>query len=135
MQSISARGIARTLTELDLARLRKLASDKPQQWLIRLLDGVDILDARELPSDTVTMNSTVECWDLSTGRRQQLTLCYPHDAEPAAGLVSVLSPVGCALIGLRAGDIARWQTPSGEGVVAQVLSVLFQPEASGNYTL
>lgn len=135
MQTTSARGFERTLTELDFARLRKLANGKPPQWLTQLLDGVDILDAREVPSDTVTMYSTVECQDLHTGRRQQLTICYPNDAEPGVGFVSVLSPVGCSLLGLRAGDVARWQTPSGEGGGAQVLSVLFQPEASGDYTL
>ncbi|MEZ5635535.1 MAG: GreA/GreB family elongation factor [Burkholderiaceae bacterium] len=103
---------------------------------IRLLDRVDIHGCTRIAIGfSHDEQATIRCWDLSTGRRQQLTLCYPHDAEPAAGLVSVLSPVGCALIGLRAGDIARWQTPSGEGVVAQVLSVLFQPEASGDYTL
>ncbi len=135
MQTTSARGFERTLTELDFARLRKLANDKPPKWLTQLLDGVDILDAREVPSDTVTMYSTVECQDLHTGRRQQLTICYPNDAQPSVGFVSVLSPVGCGLLGLRVGDIARWQTPSGEDGGAQVLSVLFQPEASGDYTM
>ena len=135
MQTTSARGFERTLTELDFARLHKLANDKPPQWLTQLLDGVDIMDAREVPSDTVTMYSTVECQDLHTGRRQQLTICYPNDAQPAVGFVSVLSPVGCGLLGLRVGDVARWQTPSGEEGSAQVLSVLFQPEASGDYTM
>ncbi|MEO7941264.1 MAG: GreA/GreB family elongation factor [Betaproteobacteria bacterium] len=135
MQTTSVRGFERTLTELDFARLHKLANDKPPQWLTQLLDGVDILDAREMPSDTVTMYSTVECQDVHTGRRQQLTICYPNDAEPAIGFVSVLSPVGCGLLGLRVGDVARWQTPSGESGAAEVLSVLFQPEASGDYTM
>ena len=135
MQTISTLATERTLTELDFARLRKLASDKAPQRLADLLDAADIMDAREMPSDTVTMYSTVECEDLDTGRRQQLTICYPHDAEPTAGFVSVLSPVGCSLLGLRVGDVASWQTPSGEKGAAQVLSVLFQPEASGDYTL
>ncbi len=135
MQTTSARSFERTLTELDFARLRKLANDKPPQWLTQMLDGVDILDSREVPSDTITMYSTVECQDLHTGRRQQLTICYPNDAEPSVGFVSVLSPVGCSLLGLRVGDVAHWQTPSGEDGGAQVLSVLFQPEASGNFTL
>lgn len=133
METTTTRGVDRTLTELDFARLRKLASDKAPQRLADLLDAADIMDAREMPSDTVTMYSTVECEDLDTRRRQQLTICYPHDAEPAAGYVSVLSPVGCSLLGLRVGDVARWQTPSGEQGSAQVVSVLFQPEASGDY--
>ena len=135
MQTISKRGAERTLTKLDFARLLKLANEAPPEWLTKLLDGVNILDARELPSDTVSMYTTVECQDLHTGRRQQLTICYPNDAEPAAGFVSVLSPVGFALLGLRAGDVARWQTPSGEGGGAHVLFVLFQPEASGDNTM
>ena len=135
MQTTSALATERTLTELDFARLRKLAHHNPPQWVIDLLDGVDILDAREVSSDTVTMYSTVACQDLLTGQRQQLTICYPQDAEPAAGFVSVLSPVGCSLLGLRVGDTARWQTSSGETGGVQVMSVLFQPEASGDYTL
>ena len=135
MQTTSTLVTERTLTELDFARLSKLAHLNAPQWVTDLLDGVDILDAREVSSDTVTMYSTVECQDLHTGHRQQLTICYPTDAEPTIGFVSVLSPVGCSLLGLRAGDVARWQMPSGEGGGARVVSVLFQPEASGDYTL
>lgn len=135
MPITSTLSVERTLTELDFARLSKLAHQNAPQWVIDLLDGVDILDAREVPSDTVTMYSTVECQDLHTGHRQQLTVCYPADAEPTIGFVSVLSPVGCGLLGLRVGDVARWKTPNGEDGGAQVLSVLFQPEASGDYTL
>lgn len=135
MQTMSTLSVERTLTELDFARLSKLAHNNAPQWVTDLLDGVDILDAREVSSDTVTMYSTVECQDLNSGRRQQLTVCYPNDAEPAIGFVSVLSPVGCSLLGLRVGDVARWKMPSGEDGGAQVLSVLFQPEASGDYTL
>ena len=135
MSTTPAVRFERTLTELDFARLRRLANAKAPQWLATLLDGVDVLDARDMPSDTVTMYSTVECQDVTTGRRQQLTICYPNDAEPSVGCVSVLSPVGCSLLGLRVGDIAHWQMPGGETGGAQVLSVLFQPQASGNYAL
>lgn len=135
MPTTTTRSLERTLTELDFVRLSKLADLNAPQWVSDLLDGVDILDAREVPSDTVTMYSKVECQDLNTGHHQQLTVCYPNDAEPTIGFVSVLSPVGCSLLGLRVGDIARWKTPSGEVGGAQVLSVLFQPEASGDYTL
>lgn len=128
-------GLDRTLTELDFVRLSKLAHLNAPPWVTDLLDGVDILDAREVPSDTVTMYSKVECQDLHTGCRQQLTVCYPNDADPAAEFVSVLSPVGCSLLGLRVGDVARWTLPSGEAGAARVMSVLFQPEASGDYTL
>ncbi|MEO8248651.1 MAG: GreA/GreB family elongation factor [Burkholderiales bacterium] len=125
----------RLLTELDFARLSKLQGRGMRSALEGVLDAADTLLSSEMPADVVTMYSQVELVDLHTGRRQSLTLCYPGDAQPAAGFVSVLSPVGSSLLGLKVGSIARWQTPSGEQGAAEVISVLFQPEASGNYTL
>ncbi|MCB2000374.1 MAG: GreA/GreB family elongation factor [Burkholderiaceae bacterium] len=133
--TITTRAIERTLTELDFARLHRLAGVHPPQWLADLLDGADVIDGHEVPPDTVTMYSRVRCEDLHTGRQQTLTVCYPAHAQPQAGFVSVLSPVGCSLLGLRTGDIARWRTPQGEDGAAKVLDVLFQPEAEGDYTL
>lgn len=127
--------VERTLTELDFARLHKLAGNQPPQWLAELLDAADILDGHAVSPDRVTMYSSVRCEDLHTGSQQTLTVCYPADAEPQAGFVSVLSPVGCSLLGLRVGDVACWRTPQGEDGAARVLAVLFQPEASGDYTL
>ena len=72
--------------------------------------------------------------DLRTGRQVKLTLCYPSDAEPAAGFVSVFSPIGSSLLGLRVGAVARWRTPIGTDEAAGVLAILFQPEATGDYT-
>ena len=65
---------------------------------------------------------------------RKLTLCYPDDAEPAQGFISVLSPVGASLLGLRVGAQAQWHTPQGEPRSAQVRAILFQPEATGDYT-
>lgn len=129
------RAVERTLTELDFARLHRLAGKQPPQWLADLLDAADILDSHAVSPDTVTMYSSVRCEDPHTGLQQTLTICYPDDAEPNAGFVSVLSPVGCSLLGLRAGDVARWRTPQGDDGAARILAVLFQPEASGDYTL
>jgi regulator of nucleoside diphosphate kinase len=71
--------------------------------------------------------------DLKTHGRQLVVLCYPADAEPAQGRISVLSPAGLALLGLTAGALARWVGPGGEESVALVEEILFQPEASGDY--
>jgi regulator of nucleoside diphosphate kinase len=125
----------RTLTELDFSRLRKLASGNLAPELSDLLSAADVLHSREVPADTVTMYSQVELQDLHTRRRQKLTICYPDDAEPSAGFISVLSPVGRSLLGLQVGAVARWQTPSGEEGAAEVVAILFQPEASGDYAL
>ena len=65
----------------------------------------------------------------------KVTLCDPDDAEPSQGFISVLSPLGASLLGLRAGDVARWRTPVGQERMARIVDVLFQPEASGDYTI
>ncbi|MBT2303383.1 GreA/GreB family elongation factor [Variovorax paradoxus] len=124
----------RTLTELDHLRLSKLLDEKSHPGLEALLDAAEVLGSREVPADVVTMYSQVTIADVPSGQRHKLTLCYPKDAEPGAGLVSVLSPVGMSLIGLRLGAVASWTLPSGEEGHAEVLEILFQPEASGDYT-
>jgi regulator of nucleoside diphosphate kinase len=124
----------RTLTELDFVRLNKLTGNHPPPALADLLDLAEVLPSREVPADIVTMYAQVEIEDLPTQQRQKLVVCYPGDAEPGAGFISVLSPVGMGLLGLKAGEIARWHTPDGAEVAARVVAILFQPEASGDYT-
>jgi len=125
----------RTLTELDFVRLVKLTTGgHPPPALADLLDAADVLPSREVPADIVTMYAQVEIEDLPTRQRQKLVVCYPADAAPNAGFISVLSPVGMGLLGLKAGATARWHTPGGEENTARVVAVLFQPEASGDYT-
>ncbi|HEY1089938.1 MAG TPA: GreA/GreB family elongation factor [Burkholderiaceae bacterium] len=80
------------------------------------------------------MHSQVLLQDIETGQRQELRLSYPADAEPAAGFVSVLLPVGAGLLGLTVGSVARWTTPAGSERGAEILAILFEPEASGDYT-
>lgn len=124
----------RMLTELDFSRLAKLFGGQLPPDLADLLSGTEVVPSRDVSAKVVTMYSQVELVDAHTLRRQKLTICFPGDAEPAAGFISVLSPVGLSLIGLREGAVARWLTPSGEECSAEVVSVLFQPEASGDYT-
>ena len=123
----------RTLTDLDYSRLTKLVGNRVPPVLDDLLANADITSSRTVRGDVVTMYSRVELVDVHTHRRQVLTLSYPQDAEPAAGFISVLSPVGISLLGLRAGDVARWHTPHGEECAAVVESIQFQPEATGDY--
>jgi regulator of nucleoside diphosphate kinase len=124
----------RTLTELDHVRLSKLLQDaKAPPELEALLDAAEVVRGREIPADVVTMNSQVQLVDRHSGECRQFTLCYPRDAAPEAGRVSVLSPVGLGLIGLRLGATAHWRIPGGEQVDAELTRILFQPEASGDY--
>ena len=124
----------RTLTDLDFARLTKLLSDRLPCAFSEMLDGVELTSPRDIPTDVVTMYSRIEVVDVHTSRRQVLTVCYPGDAEPAAGLISVLSPVGSSLLGLKVRDIAKWLTPNGEQCAAEIVAIHYQPEDSGDYT-
>ena len=124
----------RTLTQLDHIRLTRLLDRQAGNEVLQdVLAASDLVDSVAVPPDTATMYSRLLLVDPAGGAPYELTLCYPRDAQPAAGCVSVLSPVGMALLGLRVGSVARWQTPQGGAGCAQVLAVLFQPEASGDY--
>jgi regulator of nucleoside diphosphate kinase len=140
---VEALAIERTLTELDHVRLLNLVqrtkrAEPPsagQLAIEPLLEACAVVAAREVPPDVATMYSQLLLQDLDTGERHKLALCYPADAEPAAGFVSVLSPVGSSLLGLSVGGVARWLTPAGQEKRAEILAILFQPEASGDYAL
>lgn len=123
----------RLLTELDHLRLSKLIEAQPHAQLEALLDGAELCDSRAVPPHIVTMYSQVEIVGAQTGRRHKLTLCYPRDAEPSLGFISVLSPVGTGLLGLPIGARACWQTPNHDEAAAEIAAILFQPEASGDY--
>ena len=132
----------RTLTELDHVRLQNLIHRFPVDMspgtadsLGAVIDNADLVRPEEMPADTVTMYSQILIADSATGVQSKLTLCYPHDAEPAKGFISILSPIGISLIGLRVGTLAQWQGPDGHPASAQLLSILFQPEASGDYLM
>ena len=134
--------LERTLTELDYVRLLKLLRrDALDGSLVQLqafqamLDASALVPSRAVTPDVVTMYSQVLLHDMQTSQRSTLTLCYPTDAEPAMGFVSVLSPVGSALLGLRVGSVGRWLTPTGDQKAAEILAILFQPESSGDYAM
>jgi len=124
----------RTLTDLDFTRLSKLFGRVFPPTLADLLACAEVTSSRAVSPDVVTMYSRVELVDVQTGRRQTLTVCYPEDAEPAAGFISVLSPVGNGLLGLKAGDVAKWHSPLGDDCAAEIVAVVFQPEATGDYS-
>lgn len=124
----------RLLTELDFTRVSKLNQGHLPDDLVDDLNSADLVLSQDIASDVVTMNSRVELVFEGSIAPQTFTLCYPKDANPALGLISVLSPVGAALLGRRVGDTASWQMPQGEERSARVSAILFQPEACGDYT-
>lgn len=132
----------RTLTVLDHTRLlelvpgdRRLLDPRIADPVEDLLDNADLLPSRDIPPDIVTMRSKVLLQDRATSHRYALTLGYPGDAGLGEGVVSVLSPVGASLLGLRVGMVARWTAPNGREHAAEVVEIHFQPEASGDFTL
>ncbi len=97
------------LAHAAMSRMPQLATE-----LAAELDRALVLADGSLPQDTVCMNGAVEFRDDTTGKVQTVTLVYPADADILQGRISVLTPVGTALIGLRAGQSISWYTPSGE---------------------
>ena len=88
------------------------------------------IDSKLITPDFVTMNSVISVIFLDSDKEMELRLVYPHKANFSEGLVSILSPLGCALLGYKAGDVISYNAPKGEQKV-KIGKVIFQPEANG----
>lgn len=109
-----------------LYTLARTASDAVQDAAMALtaeLDRAHILARGRYPEHTVFMGCQVEFRDDTTGKVQTVTLVYPGEADIAQGKISVLTPIGAALIGLRAGHSISWETRSGDIKRLTVLTV------------
>ena len=99
------------------------------------LARAQIVEPAQMPADVITMNSTAEVLDLDSGELLTFTVVFPRalerDADGQPDKVSILAPVGSALLGLRIGDSIEWPVPGGRTIRLQVLSIRFQPEAAG----
>lgn len=96
--------------ETDLERLSQFSGSEPLQG--ELARAIVVSD-EAVPADVVTMDSRVAYTDGSTGVSREITLVYPHEADGTQGRVSVLAPVGTALLGLSAGQSIEWDFPDG----------------------
>ena len=92
------------------------------------LARAEIVEAKDLPPDVITMNSRAELHDLDTGERMEFTLVFPNDANIEAGKISILAPLGTAMLGYRVGDQFEWHVPYGVRRL-KITDVYFQPEA------
>lgn len=106
----------------DRAALDKLAQE---------LDRAEVVEPQDVPGDVVTMNSEVLLRDLDSGEVMQYKLIFPTQAR-SGNSISILAPIGTALLGYRAGNTIEWPVPRGTRRL-QVLSVLAQPEAAGHW--
>ena len=90
-----------------------------------------VVPASEIPPDVITMNSRARLLDLDQRTTLELTVVYPEDADFAAGRISVVAPIGAAMLGYRVGDEIEWVVPSGPRRL-RVEAILSQPEAAGD---
>lgn len=125
------------ITSNDFQRLQfiqGMTEDKDRADLRDLVDELNravVVPPAELPADVITMNSRVRLVDLDSGKTHEYTLVYPNDANYAEGKVSIVAPVGAAMIGYRQGDEFEWELPGGRRRF-RVEAVLYQPEAAGD---
>jgi regulator of nucleoside diphosphate kinase len=123
------------ITDQDWLRLERLLTQIPRstysEWLQDELDRAEVVEPTAISPKVVTMNSQVVYRDENTGKELQVTLVFPNDADAASGKISVLAPVGAALLGLSEGQTIEWKTPSGDPRTLRVKSILYQPESSG----
>lgn len=126
------------VSSLDIERIEQLLEQPKWSKVIGVealraeLARATIVEPGAMPADVVTMNSTAHVEDESSGEAHELTLVYPRDADGAPGKVSVLAPVGSAMLGLRVGQSIEWQMPGGRQVRLRVTSIGYQPESSGD---
>jgi regulator of nucleoside diphosphate kinase len=127
-----------TLSRIDLERIEALLERAPPAEAANLaalraeLDRAEVVEPTAIPAQIVTMNSTVTFEDENDGEKLTLTLVYPS-AAGAPGTVSIMAPVGSALLGLTQGQTIDWPTPDGRKRRLRVLEISFQPEAAGQF--
>lgn len=114
--------------------LERLGTQHPEvaRALEAELARAEIRASGDMPPDVVTMRSQAVCVDERTGMRRVLRLVYPGEEGAAEGNVSVLAPVGAALLGLSTGQSIEWPLPGGRSTRLTVVDVLYQPEAAGH---
>lgn len=110
---------------MDRENLKKLEAE---------LDRAEIVDAKEISKKVITMRSTVRLKDLVSGEANTYSLVFPSEADFSQGKISVLAPIGTAILGYKSGDTIEWPVPSGVRKL-KIDKILYQPEAAGNYEL
>ena len=98
------------------------------------LARAEIVDSRDIPAKVVTMNTRFHLRDLGDKSCMKVTLVFPAEADIESGLMSVLSPIGTAVLGYSEGDTITWPVPAGERRIV-IEKVIYQPESAGDYHL
>jgi regulator of nucleoside diphosphate kinase len=131
------------ITDYDMQRLRKLLegtqywNQKDKEYLSHLEEEMDqavVVPSEKVPPDVVTMNTQMRVTDLDTEKKLSIQLVFPSEADFEKGKISILAPIGTALIGYRAGDTVTWEVPNGTRHL-KIEEIVYQPEAAGDYHL
>lgn len=127
------------ITQADMTRLRSLieslkTSREDIKDLRAELNQASIVAPVDIPPDVITMNSTAQLRDLADDQLMTYTLVFPTHANADDGRISVLAPIGTAMLGHRVGDEFEWLVPAGP-LRLRVESVLYQPERAGHFHL
>ena len=129
------------ITENDTKRLRELImvarefDNEYKKYLKELEDELDkgeVVNSQDIPNDVITMNSKVRLRDINTQKEIIYWLVFPDDSNADQGKISILAPIGTALLGYKVGDIIEWKVPAGVTKL-KVEEILYQPEAAGDY--
>lgn len=126
-----------TISRVDMERIEALLERLPPREADKLdglraeLDRADVVEPAAMPPHIVTMNSTVSFEDVNNHEKLTLSLVYPN-AAGVTGTVSILAPVGSALLGLEVGQHIDWPMPDGRARSLRVLEISYQPEAAGD---
>lgn len=138
------RSTATYITDVDRERLKHLiqrvrdANDRTSNNEIMGLEDdlefADVVQPQEIPADIVTMRSKIKLTDLDSGETSTYTIVFPTEADSDNGRISILAPLAAAVLGRRIGEIIEFKAPSRQKRV-QIKEMLYQPEASGDFSL
>jgi len=124
----------------DYTKLTGIIGSKPgsceaeYKELFEELKNAVLVEPENIPADVITMNSKVRFKDIEESEDYIFSLVYPEDADTSKGKLSILAPIGTALLGYRVGDKVKWKVPAGIKTFL-VEEVLYQPEAHGDFHL
>ncbi|MGV3001638.1 nucleoside diphosphate kinase regulator [Vibrio sp.] len=129
------------LSSLDSERLYSLIDSLPKNSVPGIeeledeLSRAKIVEPNEIPANIVTMNSTVRFFVESSQKEFELTLVYPKNVASNGKTISILAPVGSALLGLSIGDQIEWPKPGGDFLKVKITEITYQPERAGDYQM
>lgn len=131
------------ITDSDIRRLKDLVKvtrefkREEEKYLKELegeLDRAKIVKSEDVPEGVITMNSKILLKNLDSNEEFIYWLVFPPDSDPDQNKISILTPIGTALLGYHVGDIIEWDVPAGTARL-EVKKILYQPEAAGDYHL